>query len=84
MAYRVLVDLEAIEFLDALPDGTRQRLLAHFGKLGSTPDRYSDYQEYDRTGRQVEVNVFAGHSIHYWIDFADRHVKILSIRKADR
>jgi hypothetical protein len=43
MAYRVLVDLEAIAFLDTVPDGTRQRLLMHFGRLGSTPDQYSDF-----------------------------------------
>jgi len=58
--------------------------MSHFVKLRSTPDQYSDYQEYDRIGRRIEIHVFAGHSIHFWIDFADRHVKVLAIKPADR
>jgi hypothetical protein len=62
----------------------RSRLLAHFVKLRSTPDQYVDYHEYDATGRRIEISVFAGYSIHYWIDFADRHVKVLAVNSADR
>jgi len=84
MGYRLLVDLEAIAVLDVIPKRVRTRLVEHFIRLRSSPDRYSDYHEHDRTGRCVEISVFAGHSIHYWIDFADRHVKVLAIKPADR
>ena len=65
MDYRLLVDLEAIAVLDSLPKRIRTRLLAHFGRLRATPERYSDYHERDRVGRRVEVSVHAGCSIHY-------------------
>ena len=84
MDYRLLVDLEAIAVLDSIPKRIRTRLLDHFDRLRATPDRYSDYHEHDHTGRRVEISVFAGYSIHYWIDFADRHVKVLAIKLADR
>ena len=84
MDYRLLVDLEAITVLDLLPKKVRKRLLDHFVKLRSTPDRYSDFDEHDNIGRRIEISVFAGYSIHYWIDFPDRHVKVLAIKPADR
>jgi mRNA-degrading endonuclease RelE of RelBE toxin-antitoxin system len=84
MDYRLLVDLDAIAVLDSIPKRTRTRLLEYFVKLRSTPDRYSDYQEQDSSGRRVEISVFSGYSIHYWIDFPDRHVKVLAIKPADR
>ncbi len=84
MDYRLLIDLEVITVLDAMPKRVRARLLDHFVRLRATPDRYCDYHENDRIGRRIEISVFAGFSIHYWIDFADRHIKILAIKPADR
>ena len=84
MGYRLLIDLEALAMLDALPKRVRKRLLDHFVRLRATPDRFSDYQEQDEIGRRVEISIFAGCAIHYWIDFPDRHVKILALRPADR
>ena len=83
MQYRLLVDLEAIEILNGLQKKVRTRLFDHFYKLRASPDRHSDYYEHDATGRRIEISVFSGHAIHYWIDFADRHVKILAIKSAD-
>ena len=83
MAYRLLVDLEVIGVLDGLPRKTRALLLEHFHKLRATPDGHADYHEQDRIGRRVEISVTAGFAIHYWIDFADRHVKILALKPAD-
>ena len=51
MGYRLLVDLEALAVLDAIPKRVRARLVEHFIRLRATPDRYSDYHEHDRTGR---------------------------------
>ena len=84
MDYRLLVDLDAIVVLDSIPKRARKRLLAHFVQLRATPDRFSDYHEQDRIGRRVEISVFAGYAIHYWIDFPDRHVKVLAIKPSDR
>lgn len=84
MDYTLLVALEAIAVLDSLPKRVRTRLLDHFVRLRATPDLCSDDHEYDRSGRRVEISVFADCSIHYWIDFPDRHVKVLAIKRAHR
>jgi hypothetical protein len=84
MDYRLLVDLEAITVLDSLPATIRTRLLNHFVALRSAPDSHSDFHEHDRLGRRIEISVFSGYAIRYWIDFPDRHVKVLVIKSADR
>lgn len=84
MEYRLLVDLEAVAVLDTLPKRIRARLLNHFVALRSAPDRNSDFHEHDKSGRCIEISVFADHAIHYWIDFPDRHVKVLIVCPADR
>lgn len=83
MQYRLLVDLEIIETLEALPKKPRMRLLGHFQKIRSSPNDFSDYYERDHIGRRVEICVFANHAIHYWIDHADKHIKILALKIAD-
>jgi hypothetical protein len=82
--YRLLVDLETIHDLNSLPKKTRDRILAHFSRLRDIPDRLSDFHEADSIGRRIEISIFSGFAIHYWIDFADRHIKILAVSPADR
>ena len=79
MNYRLFVDLEAIATLNSLPAGVRRRLLDHLTKLRSSPESFSSGRTRDEVGRQVEVSFVAGYVIHYWIDFADRHIKVLRI-----
>jgi hypothetical protein len=83
MEYRLLVDLDAVAVLDSMPKKIRARLLDYFSMLRQFPDAHSDYHETDGVGRRVEISVFAGYAIHYWIDFSDRHVKILALKPAD-
>ena len=82
--YRLLVDLEVVRSLDLLPKGKRLRLLTHLDRIRESPDRHSDFSEDDASGRRLEVSVIEGFAVHYWIDFADRHVKILAFYSADR
>ena len=84
MKYRLLVDLEVIRVLDGLPKGVRARLLSHFDHLRVAPERHIDAHEQDDIGRQLEISVYADYCVHYWIDSADRHVKILALTAADR
>jgi len=84
MEYRLLIDLVVIETLDDLPKRVRRRLLDQFGKIRSFPGNYSDYQEHDATGRQVQICIASGWAIHYWVDFADRHIKVLALKPADK
>ena len=83
MLYRLLVDVEVITVLDELPKKSRTRLLDQFYRIRSSPSDLSDYHERDEAGRRVEISVFAGHAIHYWIDHADQHIKILALKPAD-
>jgi len=83
MDFRLLVDLDVVASLDSMPKKIRIRLIDHFSKLRQFPSNYSDYYERDSIGRRIEISIFAGHAIHYWIDSADRHVKILALRPAD-
>jgi len=83
MEYSLLIDLDVIEILDRLPKRTRLRLLDQFHKIRSFPGKYSDYQEYDAAGRRVQICIISGWAIHFWDDFADRHIKILALKPAD-
>lgn len=83
MSYRLLVDLEVLLKLQDMPKRTRVRLLEHIMKIQHSPDRFADYQEDDVAGRTCEVSLHAGFAIYYWIDFPDRHVKIMLLELAD-
>jgi len=79
--YRLFIDLEAVEVLDSLPKRMRNRILDQFQKIRSFPSDLSHYYEHDTIGRRVEICIFSGWAIHYWIDSADRHVKVLLLAR---
>lgn len=84
MEYRLLIDMEVIETLQTLSATVRQKLLKHFRRIQDYPSAHSDYRENDSTGRTLEVSVIERFAVFYWEDFADRHVKIMSLKPADR
>ena len=83
MPYRLLIDLEIVTRLQALPAGRRCNLLAHFREIERYPSAHSDYADSDAQGRRVEVSVTDGFAIYYWIDEADLQVKSLQLIAAD-
>ena len=83
MKYRLLLDIEVVEFIAALPRREQVRLRRRLGEIQKSPARFADFQEPDGTGRQLDVHVHSGFALYYWEDFADRHVKVLRIRRAD-
>ena len=84
MKQRLLVAVEVIECLENLPLARRSLIWNRLRKIAERPNYFSDYLSKDSTGRDVDVHVFAGFAIRYWDDFADRHVKILEMQRADR
>jgi hypothetical protein len=84
MEYRLLIDIEVIEILDRLPKRVRHQLLGHLHRIRSFPSNYSDYSERDSVGRRVEICIVSRWAIHYWIDSADRQVKVLALKAADK
>ena len=81
--YRLLVDWEVIEKLNRLPTRTRRILRQALTRIVATPDQFSDYREPNPRGIPLDVHLCAGFAIKYWIDFADRHIKVLDLEPAD-
>ena len=82
-AFRLLVDFEAVLFIERLPQGVRNAIRSRLGQIRESPTSRSDYFEHDLIGRRVEINICDGFAIKYWIDQADRQIKVLDIHPAD-
>jgi hypothetical protein len=82
--WRLLVDIEVLEFLRRLAKREPADLLRRFREIAALPSDFSDFTEFDLVGRRIDVHVFAKFAIKYWADHADRHVKILDLHLADR
>ncbi len=79
MGFRLLIDLEVIDYLEALKRDQRVKLLSHFRAIRDYPGNLSDHMEMHSSGRFLNVSLTAGFAVFYWIDDADRHVKIMKI-----
>lgn len=84
MDLRLLIDLEVLDYLESLKKTEQRLLIEAFRKIRNSPRQYSDYSENDSSGRPVEIHVVSKHAVKFWVDHADRHVKILEIHLADR
>ncbi|MCI0747689.1 MAG: hypothetical protein L0Y58_19970 [Verrucomicrobia subdivision 3 bacterium] len=82
MEYRLLIDLEVVGQLQGLSRRVRDNLLAHFEQIRAFPTNHAAYHEYDAVGRRVEISICGRFAVHYWIDFADRHIKVLALEPA--
>ncbi len=82
--WRLLVDIDVLDFLRTLSRRDQVELLKRFREIGDYPERFSDFTEQDSVGRRVDVHVLRKFAIKYWADFADRHVKILDVHLADQ
>jgi hypothetical protein len=58
-------------------------VLAQIRRLRDFPVNLSDSSCSDADGRRLDVSLFEGLAIYYWIDGADRHVKVLKITIED-
>lgn len=84
MQYRLLVSIEVIEFIERLPSKTREPLRRTIHRIGGDPLGRSDAVDHDATGRRMQIAILGDYALMYWVDEADRHVKILDIHSADR
>jgi mRNA-degrading endonuclease RelE of RelBE toxin-antitoxin system len=83
MEFRLLVDADAIDFLQSLPAQERKRLYRHLREIQKYPGNYSEFVEQDEEGHRLDVSTFKVFRVYYWTDAADRHVKILEVRETD-
>lgn len=84
MDYRLLISIECVEFIERLPSRTRKALRNAITTIGCDPLGSSDAEDYDETGRLLQIAIIGDYAVTYWIDHADKHVKILDVHAADR
>ena len=82
--YQVLIAWHLWPEINALPVRMRRVLYRKFDQLEETPDAASEFQSSDKNGRTQDGFIIGQLAFFYWIDFADRHVKVLKISPADR
>ncbi|MCP5517883.1 MAG: hypothetical protein H7A45_11585 [Verrucomicrobiales bacterium] len=84
MAYRLLISMEVVEFVEQLPSRAKRRMREVIRSIGENPLGRSDAVDQDATGRRLEIAVVGDYALMYWIDEAHRQVKILDLHAADR
>ena len=81
--FRLLVDFEALEFIWGLPSSVARRIRRKLEEILNDPSRHCEYIEIDRDGRQCGGYIWDKYAFTYWVDHADRHIKVLKVRLAD-
>ncbi|HVJ45533.1 MAG TPA: hypothetical protein VM511_04040 [Luteolibacter sp.] len=84
MDYRLLISIDVVEFVERLPTRFRKVIRSSFNAIGEDPLGCSDGIDFDDTGRILHIAIVGDFALMYWIDDADRHVKILDIHATDR
>jgi hypothetical protein len=84
MDYEVTMPRRVVVLMASLTRSVRRRIDARFDQLERFPHNMSQSVTHDVSGRLLEVTVCAGYEIYYWIDYAERAVKIVAMRKVDR
>ncbi len=79
MEFELLVTGNVIDALLEFPAQKRRRYLELFRRIQAYPGTFSQFRQQSDSGRIVHAYVFEQHEIRYWIDWADRHVKILRL-----
>lgn len=82
--FRLLIDYEVFEFVARLSRKEQQLIRREMLRMQDFPYNHADYQEKDEFGRQYHVHLFGKYALKYWIDEADKHLKIMEIRPSDR
>jgi len=76
--------MDVTEFVERLPSRLRRPIRTAIAALGDDPLACSEATDHDDTGRVLHIAIVGDFALMYWIDDADRHVKILNIHAADR
>lgn len=83
-SFQLLIALEAVEFIEKLPRRERLFIRERLGEIRDSPANRSDCTEHDLHGRRVDLSICGRFAIKYWIDHADRQIKVLDVHYADR
>jgi len=81
--YSVFLHLEVTEALRSLPRREVEGFLRFAQSLARDPFQPGDFQEYDDRHRANDVKVIGRLAVVYYVDNADREVRVLEVRRAD-
>ena len=84
MSFRILIDMEVMEFSERLPKRIRDTIKIAIRSIHSDPQGQSDAEDYDEIGRLLNIKIVGEFALTYWIDHSDKQIKILDIHSADR
>ncbi len=84
VSFRLLIDYDVVVFIESLPKATQRVIRDRLAQIRDHPSFRSDYTERDAVDRPVEINLCGSFAIKFWVDHADRHIKVLDIHPADR
>jgi hypothetical protein len=82
--YALFVAYDVFDFMSRQSRLEQLQLRDRMLRIRELPGNYSDYLEIDSAGRPFHISVKGKHAIKYWIDEADRQIKIMEIRSSDR
>ena len=74
MPYLLFVDYSLFAVIQKMTTAQRRRFEEHLRKIQVYPGNHANYTQLDKTGILLHV---------YWIDEADRHIKILRLSEND-
>ena len=83
-SFRLLIDYDVVVYLEGLSKDARRALRDRLTEIRDFPAHRSDYTERDASEREVAINICGGFAIKFWVDHADRQIKILDIHPADQ
>jgi mRNA-degrading endonuclease RelE of RelBE toxin-antitoxin system len=80
--YSVFLHLDATEALRTLRRSECDRVTRFAHSLTRDPFQPGDFQEHDEWNRANEVRIVGRVAVVYYVDHADREVRILEVRQA--
>ncbi len=82
--FALLIDYQVLDYVITLNRKEAAAIREQMLRIRDFPGNLTDYFEADSSNRQYCVHIFGRHAIKYWIDDADRVVKIMEIRRSDQ
>ena len=82
--FALLIDYDVIEFIGGLRRKEQAAVWKRLRQIRDYPHNNSDYSEHDPLGRDIHISVSGKYALKYWIDGADRQIKVLDIIPSDR
>lgn len=80
--WELVIHGPTLSFLLSCRASERHRILNFCNQLVSDPYQHGDYQEFDLTGRQLEVRIVGNWAITFWTDHAVKEVRVVRIEPA--